>query len=45
MRQVLTLVPRRQAALAVLLGTGAVLTGTALLATSGALITGASLRP
>ena len=45
MRQVLALVPRRQAALAVLLGTGAVLTGTALLATSGALITGASLRP
>ena len=45
MREVLQLVPHRQAALAVLLGAGAVLTGTALLATSGALITGASLRP
>ena len=45
MRTVLQLIPRRQAALAVLLGTGAVLTGTLLLATSGALITGASLQP
>lgn len=45
MREVLRLVPRRQASLAVLLGAGAVLTGAGLLATSGALITGASMRP
>jgi thiol reductant ABC exporter CydC subunit len=45
MRELLTLVRPGPAALAVLLGTGVVLTGAALLATSGALITGASLRP
>ena len=45
MRTVLALVPRRPAALAVLLGVGAVLSGTLLLATSGALISGASRQP
>ena len=45
MRELLGLVRLRPAALAVLLGTGVVLTGAALLATSGALITGAALRP
>ena len=44
-RSVLTLVDRRRAALAVVLGAGTVLVGAALLATSGALITSAALRP
>lgn len=41
----LRLLPRRQAFLAVLLGTSAVLAGAALLSTSGALITASSLQP
>ena len=45
MREVLTLLPVRRAVLAVALGTGVVLFGAALLATSGALITGAAQRP
>ena len=45
MRAVLRLVPRRRAALAVALGALTVLSGAALLAASGALITGASRRP
>lgn len=45
MRDILRLLPRRQAALAVLLGTTAVLAGAALLSMSGALITASSLRP
>jgi thiol reductant ABC exporter CydC subunit len=45
MRDLLGLVRPAPVALAVLLGTGVVLSGAALLATSGALITGASLRP
>jgi thiol reductant ABC exporter CydC subunit len=44
-RAVLALVRPGQAALAVVLGAGTVLVGAALLATSGALITGAALRP
>jgi thiol reductant ABC exporter CydC subunit len=44
-RDVLALVPRRQAALAVVLGTFTVLCGAALLAASGALISGAALQP
>jgi thiol reductant ABC exporter CydC subunit len=42
---VVSLVDPRRAALAVVLGTGTVLVGAALLATSGALITGAARRP
>ena len=45
MRKVLRLVPRRRAALAVVLGALTVLSGAALLAVSGALITRASQRP
>ncbi len=45
MRALLRLAPRRRLALAVVLGSLTVLFGAALLATSGALITGASLRP
>ncbi|MVA75700.1 thiol reductant ABC exporter subunit CydC [Auraticoccus sp. F435] len=45
MRTVLALVPRGRGLLAVLLGAAAVLTGTLLLATSGALITAASRQP
>ena len=45
MRTLLALVPRRPAALAVLLGAAGVLSGTLLLATSGALITAASRNP
>ena len=45
MRELLGLVRPGPATLAVLLGTGVVLTGAALLATSGALITGAAQRP
>ncbi len=45
MRDVLRLVERRQALLAVVLGTATVLCGAALLAASGALITGATLDP
>ncbi|MGQ7294869.1 thiol reductant ABC exporter subunit CydC [Quadrisphaera sp. KR29] len=45
MRWVLGAVPRGRAALAVAAGTGTVLVGAALLATSGALITAASLQP
>ncbi len=45
MRQVLALLDRRQAALAVALGVLVVLSGAALLAASGALITGAGQRP
>jgi ABC-type transport system involved in cytochrome bd biosynthesis fused ATPase/permease subunit len=45
MKDFLQLLPRRQAALAILLGAAAVLTGTALLSASGALITASSLHP
>lgn len=45
MMEVLALLPRRRAALAVALGSGVVLFGAALLAASGALITGAARRP
>jgi thiol reductant ABC exporter CydC subunit len=44
-RAVLALVRPGRAALAIVLGAGTVLVGAALLATSGALITGAALRP
>jgi thiol reductant ABC exporter CydC subunit len=44
-RAVLALVPRKQAALAVVLGAFTVLCGAALLAASGALISGAALQP
>jgi thiol reductant ABC exporter CydC subunit len=45
MRELLRLLRPGQVTLAVLLGTGVVITGAALLATSGALITGASRQP
>ena len=45
MREVLRLLPRGRAALAVGLGTLTVLSGAALLAASGALISGAARRP
>jgi thiol reductant ABC exporter CydC subunit len=45
MRELIGMVRPGPATLAVLLGTGVVLTGAALLATSGALITGAAQRP
>ena len=45
MIELLRMLRPAQAVLAVLLGTGVVLTGAALLATSGALITGAALQP
>lgn len=45
MRELLRLLPRRRAALAIVLGTAAVLVGAALLSTSGALITASSLAP
>ena len=44
-RPILALLDRRRAALAIVLGTGTVLVGAALLATSGALITSAALHP
>jgi thiol reductant ABC exporter CydC subunit len=44
-RELLRLIPPAQAVLAVILGSGVVLTGAALLATSGALITGAAGQP
>lgn len=45
MRELLRLLPRGRAALAIALGTAAVLTGAALLSTSGALITASSMAP
>lgn len=45
MIELLRLLPRRRAALAIALGTAAVLAGAALLSTSGALITASSLAP
>jgi thiol reductant ABC exporter CydC subunit len=44
-REMLRMLPRGPVALAVLLGAGVVLSGAALLSASGALITGASLKP